>query len=75
MKTIYYMAVCKPKASKTWLPMVVNNGIHILRQTAQVCERDAAEYMTDEYIAACAPNNKFSRASQWEVAAAAVVIA
>jgi hypothetical protein len=78
MKTIYYMAVCKPKESKTWLPMMVEMAkvgrTHILRATAQACKQDAEKRMTEAWIAAESPANRYSSASQWEVAAAAVVI-
>ena len=76
MKTIYYMAVCKPRSSRTWLPMLVgcDCNIHILRQSAVKCERDAAQHLTDEWVRRTSPRNKFQSASEWHVAAASVSI-
>jgi len=76
MKTLYYMAVCKPRQSRTWLPMLVGCDwdIHILRQTAAVCERDAAPYLTDEWVRQTSPRNKFRNASEWHIKAARVSI-
>lgn len=75
MKTLYYMAVCKPKKSKCWLPMLVGDvRMHVLRTAASECKSVAEHHLTDEWVKATSPGNFFHKSEDWHVRAARVTL-